>query len=298
MNEESRQIGGYTVELSNLDKGMFPEDGLTKRDLIAYYERIAERMLPYMKDRPLNMQRFPDGIGNEGFYEKKVPDYFPDWISVATVPVKESGENQQQVVCDRAATLVYLANQACITPHIWLSRSDELNQPDRLVFDLDPPEGSRDFAPVVKAAQRLREMLREYYLVPFVMTTGSRGLHVLVPLDGRADFDSVRAFARSLADKLAGQYPDDFTTEVRKDKREGRLFLDYLRNAYGQTAVTPYALRPLPGAPVATPLDWSELDEANLDSQSYHFGNIFRRLGQKVDPWQELEKHKAGIQMS
>jgi bifunctional non-homologous end joining protein LigD len=289
MSEATRQIDEHEVALSSLEKLMFPDDGLTKEDVIDYYERIASVMLPHMAGRPLSMQRFPDGIDDFGFYQKEAPDYFPDWITTADVTVLESGEVQPQVVVQDAATLVYLANQGTVTPHIWLSRVPELENPDRVIFDLDPPENSMDFAPVLAAAGALRSALRKAGLVPFVMTTGSQGLHVVAPLDGTADFDAARAFARKLAGELADLYPEDFTIETRKAGRGERLFLDYLRNAYAQTSVAPYALRARPGAPVATPLDWNELGRPDLTSQTYNLENIFRRLGQKEDPWRDIQ---------
>jgi bifunctional non-homologous end joining protein LigD len=291
----TREINGHTVKLSSPDKLLYPDDGLTKEDVIDYYDRIAPTMLPYMRGRPLNMQRFPDGIDEPGFYQKEVPDYFPDWIRRADVEVLETGEVQPQVVCDNVATLVYLANQGTITPHLWLSRAEHLTHPDRLIFDLDPPDGRDEFDRVIHAAQQLRIILRDHGLPSFVMTTGSKGLHVLVPLDGTADFDTSRDFARTIADRLAAQVPDEFTTETRINQRQGRVFLDYLRNAYGQTAVAPYALRPLPGAPVATPLEWSELSDPDIGPRRFHIGNIFRRLGQRSDPWDGLADQAVNL---
>lgn len=283
---------GRSLEISNPHKLYFPADDLTKGDLIAYYRRIAEVMLPHLRQRPIAMQRFPDGIEAEGFYQKEAPDYFPDWIERVPILVESQNEIQPQVVCNDAATLVYLVNQGCITPHAWLSRADNAYRPDRLIFDLDPPENEaeNDFDLVLAAAHALRQALTALDLTPFVMTTGSRGLHVVAPLDSSVDFDTVRAFARQVADRLAEQQPDKFTTETRKAKRNGRLFLDYLRNAYAQTAVAAYAVRPLPGAPVATPLDWDELNRSDLHAQRYNVRNIFQRLGQKADPWADIEQ--------
>lgn len=285
--------GHHEVEVTSLDKVMFPDAGLTKGDLIDYYHRIAETMLPHVERRPLTMHRFPNGIGEPGFYQKEAPDYFPNWIDRVAVEVEEDQEIQHQVVCNNPATLVYLANQACITPHVWLSRTDKLDCPDKLIFDLDPPGG--DFEMVRAAARALREMMQEVGLVPFVMTTGSKGLHVVAPLNRDTDFDAARAFARELAETLAGREPDRFTTETRKNKRRGRLFLDYLRNSYGQHGVAPYAVRAKPGAPIATPLDWDELANHDLHSQSYSMQNIFRRLGQKADPWRDIMGHARSL---
>jgi DNA ligase D-like protein (predicted polymerase) len=174
-----------------------------------------------------------------------VPEYFPEWIK--TVTVRKARGSVTHVVVDRAATLVYLADQACITPHVWLSRVDRPHHPDRLIFDLDP--SGRTFDPVVAAARALREVLEAIDLVPYLMTTGSRGLHVVVPLDRSADFDTARALAGHVAASVADQAPDRFTVEQRKEKRRGRVYLDTMRNACAQTAVAPYAVRALPGAP-------------------------------------------------
>jgi bifunctional non-homologous end joining protein LigD len=290
---EKIKVGSRTIEVANLDKVMFPDEGITQGALMDYYRRIAETMLPYMKGRPLTMQRFPDGIGDGGFYQKEAPDYFPDWIRRVSIEVKGEGQEQPQVICDDVATLVYLVDQGCITPHVWLSRADKLTHPDKLTFDLDPPDD--DFELVRSAAQSLREVLEGVGLLPFVMTTGSRGLHVVVPLDRSADFDTVRSFAKNLAGVLAEREADRLTTKVRKDKRGNRLFLDYLRNSYGQNTVAPYAVRAKPGAPVATPLDWDELSDSNLHSQTYTMQNIFRRLSQKEDPWKEMMRHARSL---
>jgi bifunctional non-homologous end joining protein LigD len=292
MSTKSFEADGRTVEIGNADKVLFPDAGITKSDLAGYYDRIADTMLPHLKGRPVTMQRFPEGIGEDGFYQKKAPDHFPDWIRRVSIEVEERDESQPQVVCDDAATLLYLVDQACITPHVWLSRADALQHPDRLIFDLDPP--SDDFAPVRFAARQLRDTLDEVGLAPFVMTTGSQGAHVVVPLDGAAPFDTVRAFAKDLAEVVAARHPERLTTAVRKNKRQGRLFLDYLRNSYAQNSVAPYAVRPLPGAPIATPLNWDELG-GDLHSQTYTLDNILRRMGQTDDPWADIQDEARAL---
>jgi bifunctional non-homologous end joining protein LigD len=281
---EKIEIGGHSIELSNTDKLLFPGDKISKGDVIDYYRRIAEVMLPYLEGRPLTMHRFPDGIEGEGFYQQAVSDYFPKWIE--QVKVKKEGGQVSHVVCNDAATLVYLANQACITPHAWLSRQDRLHHPDLMIFDLDPP--SDDFAPVREAALALRELLVEVGLEPFVKTTGSRGLHVTVPLDRSRDFDEVRALARQIAGVLVKRQPQRLTDEQRKEKRGQRVFVDTLRNSYGQTAVAPYALRAKPGAPIAVPLAWGELKEGKLHARSFNLKNIFRRVAPRKDPWRGI----------
>ncbi|WP_052850298.1 non-homologous end-joining DNA ligase [Streptomyces avicenniae] len=293
------QVGGRQVPLSNPDKEMFPEDGITKADLFAYYRAVARPMLTYVRDRPVSMERYPDGYEGKSFFHKDIPAHFPDWVHRQEVP-KEGG-SLTMAVCDDAPTLAYLANQACITPHIWLSRTESLDHPDRLVFDLDPPSGDEggtaraDFGTVRRAALDLRDLLGELGLHAVVMTTGSRGLHVLVPLDGHSDFDTVRAFARDVADTLAARRPDLLTTEIRKNRREGRLYLDTQRNAYAQTAVAPYAVRARPHAPVATPLTWDEVDDPGLGPRDWTLRTLPDRLADRGDPWSGLHRARRSL---
>ena len=280
------KFGRYTVETSNEEKLFFPDEEISKGDLIDYYQKIAEKLVPCVKERPLVMKRYPDGIKGESFFQKEIGDYFPDWIE--RVKVKKKGGTVTHVQCDNAATLVYLANQACIELHPWLSRSDKLHYPDQLIIDLDP--SGDDFSQAVFGARVLKELFDELDLKAFLKTTGSRGLHVLVPLNRRANFDKVREFAQDAAKLLAQRHSDKLTIEARKAKRRGRLLIDTARNAYAQTAVAPYAVRAKPGAPVATPLDWDEIGNKKLNSQSYNVRNIFRRLGRKTDPWKDLPR--------
>ena len=288
--KEAVRVGRRTVELSNLDKVLFPRARITKGQLVAYYHEVATFMLPYLVDRPVSMQRYPEGIDKEGFYQKSIGEYFPDWVD--RVKVKKEGGTVTHVVCQDAATLVYLANQACITPHVWLSRKDKLHHPDRLIFDLDPP--GDDFAVVRSTARALRETLEELGLASTVMTTGGRGLHVVVPLDRSAKFDDMRAFARDLAELLARRDPKRLTTEARKNKRRGRLFLDTMRNAYAQTAVPPFAVRAREGAPVAMPLDWDELG-GRLRGSTFHLKNALRRIEKAGDPWRGMARRARGL---
>ncbi|HEY7470728.1 MAG TPA: non-homologous end-joining DNA ligase [Gemmatimonadota bacterium] len=284
------RVGRRSIELSSLDKVLFPDAGVTKGDLVEHYRAVAGRMVPHLKGRPVSMQRYPSGIGGEGFYQKAAPDYFPEWIERVTV--SKAGGTVEHVVCNDAATLVYLANQNCITPHVWLSRADRPDHPDRLVFDLDPPRN--DFDVVRFAARALRELLEELGLDPFLMATGGRGLHLVVPLDRRADFDTTRGFARDVADLLAARHPDRLTTEVRKDKRRGRLFLDTMRNAYAQTAVPPWAVRARPGAPVAVPLGWAELSDPRVRGGSWNTRTVGKRLA-RDDPWRGMARRARSL---
>lgn len=288
--EGPRSYGGLKVELSNQNKVLFPRDGFTKGDIVDYYSRISSTMLPHMRGRPVVMVRYPDGLGGEGFFQKDASSYFPDWIRRVTVEKK--GGTVDHVVCEKEADLVYLANLACITPHIWLSREGNLDHPDRMILDMDPP--GRDFSLVRSAALMARDILEDVGLKPFVMTTGSRGLHVTVPLDREADFDEVRAFAQEVAEQMVRR-DDRFTTERSKADREGRLLVDTFRNSYAQTGVAPYALRAKDGAPVATPLDWKEVEAEWLGPQSFTLANIFERLDSKADPWKEIDRHAGSV---
>lgn len=285
--KEVIEVDGHEIGLSHTDKVLFPEAGLTKGDLIAYYRRIAPVMLPHLAGRPLSLQRYPDGIEAEGFMQKNASDYFPDWIERAAL-AKQDGEVRHVVARD-GATLVYLANQAALTLHVGLSRIDRIEQPDRLVIDLDPSDD--DFAKVKGAARRARQLLEALGLVPFAQTTGSSGLHVWVPLERKESFDEVRDFAGRVAQRLVADCPDELTTEQRKAARGERVFVDVARNAYGQTAAAPYTVRARPTAPVATPLAWDELGDRALTPQRYTIANLFRRLAQKPDPWRDIARH-------
>jgi bifunctional non-homologous end joining protein LigD len=286
------KVGKREVALSNRDKILFPDAGITKGDLINYYRAVADLMLPHIKDRALTLHRFPEGIDKEGFYQQNVSDYFPDWIARARLGKGEA--KTEHAVIKEAATLVYLANQAAIALHAWPARIDRPRHPDRMIFDLDPPDN--EFAAVRFAARLLHRVLAEELdLSCFVMTTGSRGLHVVVPLDRSSDTDEMVGFARALAKHVAERAPDRLTTELRKNKRRGRLFLDTTRNAWGQTGIAPYSVRAKPGAPIATPLEWKEVDDSRLTSARYHIKNISRRLSQRGDPWRGINRHAAKL---
>ena len=288
---EHLQVDGRRVELSRPDKLLFPGDGLTKRDLADYWQRVAPTALPHLRDRALTLRRFPDGIEGEGFFQKHAPDWCPDWVARATVSTAH-GDIEQVVAAD-AATLAWLAGQAALELHVALARTDDPAHPDRLVFDLDPSDD--DFAKVRRAAGLLLERLDALALPAFVQTTGSRGLHVVVPLARDHGFEETRDFAETLCGLLVGAEPDLLTLAQRRRDRGGRVYLDCLRNAHGQTAIAPYSPRALPGAPVATPLDRDELERADLHPRRFGIANLFRRLAQRECPWRNMDRHAAGL---
>jgi len=279
------------VKITRPDKILFPDDAITKGELIDYYRRVAPWILPQLRGRPLSMQRYPDGIDKPGFFQKAAAFYYPDWIRKVTV--QKVGGTVKHVVCDDEATLVYLANQACVTPHTWLSRADELHYPDQMIFDLDP--SGEDFAPVKAAAEALKRLLDELELPAFLKSTGSRGLHVAVPLKRRENFDSTRAFAREMAEAVVAADPERLTLEQRKNMRRGRVFLDTNRNAYAQTAAPAYAVRARRGAPVSTPLDWEELKKKDLRPDGVTIRTIFNRLEEIDDPWKNFWGHAVSL---
>lgn len=276
------------VDISNPDKELFT-DGITKLGLAKYYQSVAATMVPYLADRPISMQRFPDGIAASGFYEKKAPAHFPAWVD--TAKVETADDVQCQVVVNDQRSLVYLADQACITVHTWLSRARALDSPDQLMFDLDP--STEDVDAVRRATAMTGELLDQLGLTSFVKTTGSRGYHVVVPLRQRETFDETRAFARDVADVLVQRAPDLLTTEQRKAERGDKVYIDIARNGYGQTAVPPYAVRAKPGAPVSTPIEWYELDRVTPDE--FTINTIPNRLSRRGDAWHGMRRRAHGL---
>jgi bifunctional non-homologous end joining protein LigD len=294
---ESMDVGGIRVDLSHTDKVLFPgQEEITKGDLIEYYADVAGWMLPYLRDRPVAMARYPEGITRQRIFQKNVPDYFPDWITRAEV--KKQDGVLHHVICDKPATLVYLANQACIELHVFLSKVGGLDHPDQLVFDLDPPDAGH-FGEVRVAALQLRELLEDQLgLTSFVKTTGGKGLHVHVPLRSDGNFDAARGFARQVGGLLVTRIPDMATLEQRKDKRGSRLYVDVMRNAYAQTVVAPYVVRARPGAAVSVPLHWDELNDSTLEPGRFTLRTVRSRLAEldgAADPWADLTRHRYSL---
>lgn len=279
------KIGGKTFEVNNKNKIFYPDANYSKQNIMDYYEKIAPFMLSYIKNRPITMVRFPDGIDGKKFYQKDEPDYFPKWIKTQTIQKKEDGKTKY-VVCNDKATLVYLASQACLSSHIWTSQIDKIKKPDKLILDLDPSD--KNFETVKFAAKIIHDFFeQELKITPFVMTTGSRGLHIAISIKPEITFDKVLNLAQNMTKYLAAKHPNKLTTAARKNKRGDRLYLDVARNAFGQTSVSPYSLRSIKNAPVATPIEWKEL-KTLTSAQKYNLSSIFKRLAQKKDPWEDF----------
>jgi bifunctional non-homologous end joining protein LigD len=278
--------GRRTVEITRPSKPLFGTQ-ISKSELAHYYERVAPEMLSHIAGRPLNLERYPDGIDGHRIIQQHAASHFPRWITRARVPARQG--TVEHVVATEPATLIYLAGQACITFHAWLSRRDRPERPDRFIVDLDPSVVDPDA--VRRAAIEVGELLRELGLEPWAMTTGSRGYHVVVPLQRRAEFDDVRAFARDVALVAAGRDSQTFTVEQRKAKREQKILLDVMRNGYGLTSVAPYSVRPRPNAPVATPLHWDELTDASTRAGRWTLTSVVERLDREGDAWADIARH-------
>lgn len=276
-------VGGITVALTNQDRVVFPDSGITKGEVIAYYRAVADAMVPQLAGRPLTVERFTKGVDQGGFFQKHWQKHYPSWLDSAELGGKT---RVRYPVVDNPAGLVYLANQGGIAFHVWTSRKTTPHNPDLIVFDLDPPDGG--FAMVREVALLLRDVLGELSLEPFVKTTGSKGLHVVAPLDGKAPFDEVHSLCTDLAKLLASRGPELITTEFYKKDRKGRLFFDTMRNAPGATFVAAYSLRGKPMAPVSAPVTWKEVEDKALRPDGFTLRDVPARLDRLGDPWAKL----------
>jgi bifunctional non-homologous end joining protein LigD len=273
------------VEITHPGKVLFWRPKLTKRDLARHYQRVAEGMLPHVRGRPLALEAFPRGVDAPGYYMKSVPDHFPDWIATATV--SKRGGSLRQVLAEDAATLVYLAAQNVVTPHVWLSRVDRPREPDRLVLDFDPSAGA-GFAAVRAAAREAGARLSDAGLTPYAMVTGSRGVHVVCPLRRGPSFKAVHSYARAVAEAMVADDPRRLTLEWRRADRGARIYVDVNRINYAQHAVAPYGVRARPRGPVAMPIRWDELSSRRLRPDGWTIRNGADRLESEGDAWKGI----------
>jgi bifunctional non-homologous end joining protein LigD len=279
------------VVITHPEKVLFPEDGITKGELASYYETIAPVLLPHLRGRPITMERFPSGIGESGFWQKSVSKGFPDWLERVEVP-KKDGSVFHPLVRDTRA-LLWLANQNCITPHVWPSRVPHLRRPDLCVFDLDPSVEE----PVVlrRAVLALHDLLDELGLPSWVKSSGVKGFHVVVPLDDRSGFGEVERFARRVAAVLVGRDPEHLTQEFSKAARGGRIFVDTGRNGHGATFAAAYAVRAQPGAPVSAPCTWDEIERAQVLPRTFTLRKMPARVARVGDPWSDLSRQTYSL---
>ncbi len=293
--ETTVDVGGRPVKLTNQDKVLFPNDGYTKGDLVAYYRAVAPVILPYLRDNPLTMERYPDGIDvTRGIWEKQLPKYAPDWVNRATI-APSTGEPRKvtYVVCDDEATLVWIANLAAITLHIWYSRVATIDVPDVILLDLDPGERC-PLARLAKVALAFREQLGSIGIVPAVKTTGGMGLHVIVPLEPRYDYEVAKGFSELVARRVHTVLPKDTTLERTIARRPDDLvYLDWVQVGKGKTYVAPFSVRARDEAPVSMPLAWSDVEamrrkrapETTREMRRWSIKNVPRLVAEHGDPW-------------
>jgi bifunctional non-homologous end joining protein LigD len=276
--------------ISHPDKLLFPDDGITKGELAAYYEAVAPLLLPHVRGRPVTMERFPSGIRHKGFVQKDVSKGYPAWLERVEVP-KQGGVVHHPLIDDQRA-LAWVANQNCITPHVWTSRVPRLYQPDLCVFDLDPdPDpAAADARRLQRATLAVRDVLAEAGLRAWVKTSGSKGFHIVAPLDGQAGFETVMALADAVGRRLVARSPDELTLEFLKADRGGRIFVDIGRNQYSATMACAYAVRPRAGAPVSAPCTWEEVAEGRVQPASFRLRTMAERVAAVGDLWAGMEE--------
>lgn len=288
---DSIKINNRTISLSNLNKIWFPRSKITKGQIVTYYAQIAKYQIALVKNHLFTMQRYPDGIKGEAFYQKNANDYFPSWIKTKSV-TKNEGGTVNYVIATNEQTIVYLVNQATLTLHYWLSKQTNLHVPDRIIFDLDP--SVNNFKRVKAAALLIKKICEDLKLPCYAMTTGSRGIHIYIPLKPGHTFEQVDIVTSFIARKMIEKQPKEFTLEVRKEKRGTKIFIDTLRNRYNATAVVPYSVRAYEKAPVAMPIWWDEIN-AKLTAQTFTIDNAYEHLKKVGNPWKSMSKKAVSL---
>ena len=283
------------MAISHPEKVLFPDDGITKGELCAYYEAVAPLMVPHISGRPVTMERHPAGIGKKGFIQKDVSKGFPEWLERVEVERREAkeGGGVHYALANDARSLVWMANQNSITPHVWTSRVPHLERPDLCVFDLDPPDD--ESKAVAAGALRVRELLEELGLPCFAKTSGSKGFHVVVPLTDDADFPTTWRFAHGAGAVLVKRHPQLFTQEFIKADRAGRIFVDTGRNAPGATCAAVYAVRPRAGAPVSAPCTWPEIERSLVGPRTFTLRTMPARIAEVGDLWRDLGREPRSL---
>src|SRR5438093_116844 len=281
------QVCKRKIELSNLTKVLYPDDHIVKAELIEYYLKIAPTILAHVKGRPLSLVRYPDGIGGESFFQKNRPDWAPDWLEHVTL----GEEKKDYVIATEEASLVWLANLACIELHQMHSRAPHFDKPDYIAYDFDPPE-TFTFPQVVELALEFKDHLESFGYHPFVKTTGRKGLHIVTPIEPKWEFHKVFEAAKAVAQPFVESHGAALTLQIKKDYRQGKVLLDIYRNRQSQTIVAAYSVRGLPGAPVSTPLQWEELDSIE-SPKAFDLHSVTQMLTKNVSTWEEIDAFAA-----
>ena len=277
--------------ITHPEKVLFPDDGITKGDLAAYYEALAPVMLPHLRDRPITMERYPAGIGKQGFWQKDVSKGFPAWLERVAVP-KKDGVVHHPIVTD-TRSLLWITNQNTITQHVWTSRAPDVDYPDICVFDLDP--SADDVASVRAAAIGLRDLLAELGLPSWIKTSGSKGFHIVVPLDGESKMGQVERFANGVGKLFVSHAPDHLTQEFNKVDRRGRIYVDTGRNGYSATFAAAYTVRAKPGAPVSAPCTWEEVERGKVEPRTFTLRNMPARVAKVGDVWADMRRRGRSL---
>jgi bifunctional non-homologous end joining protein LigD len=277
--------------ITHPDKLIFPDDGITKGDLATYYEAIAPVMLPHLVGRPVTMERYQAGIGNKGFWQKDVSKGFPEWLQRVEVP-KKGGVVHHAIVTD-LRSLLWVTNQNTVTQHVWTSRVPDLDHPDICVFDLDPSEDDPDA--VRAAAIALRGLLDELTLPSWIKTTGSKGFHIVVPLDGKTPVKTVARFANTVGTLFVKRAPDRLTQEFSKADRRGRIYVDTGRNGYSATFAAAYTVRAKRGAPVSAPCTWEEVERGDVEPQTFTIRSMAARVHNVGDVWHDMRRRRRSL---
>jgi len=276
------RFGDRSLTLTHLDKPFWPDDGISKRDLLTYYLRVAPHLLPHLKDRPMVLRRYPNGVQDDGFFMKQAPAHRPAWVE--TVAIRQRSRRADFVLVQDLPTLLWVVNLGCIDLNPWHARADDLERPDLLYFDLDPGDAA-PFAKVREGALVLRDALEALGMPAYVRTTGSRGLHVAVPIERGPVQADVWSFSKALARELGGRHPQLFTVDYALARRPpDRVLIDHKQNARGQTLASIYSVRPRPRAPVSTPLTWREVAR-DVAIEDFRLDNVLRRLARRGDLW-------------
>jgi bifunctional non-homologous end joining protein LigD len=279
---------------THLDKIFWPKEGFTKGDVIRYYDRVADVILPYLRNRPMVLNRHPNGIRGASFFQKNVdPKHLPPFVKTIAVRARSTGRNVHYVICNNKRTLLYLANLGCIEMHPWNSRVATIKQPDFLSLDLDP--GGNPFSDIVSVARTVRKVVEEAGGHCLVKTSGKTGIHVIVPLRARHDFAEVRGVAKVIARLVNRQLPKLTTRRPNAGRHSRKIYIDYVRNSFSQTLAAPYSLRAFPAATVSTPLEWRELSKGMRPSR-YTLRTIFRRLNREGDIWRSSFRSSVNLE--
>lgn len=294
-NDFYLKMGETSLHLTNQNKIFFPDDGITKGDLVNYYNSVSAFILPYLKDRPQSMNRFPNGIKGASFYQKDVDrEKVPSWLKTEKIYSESNDKYIDYLLCNDEATLLYMANLGCIELNPWNSTIKKIDKPDWAVIDLDPAKN--DFKEVVKTALTVKEIMDELETESYCKTSGASGLHIYIPLGAKYGYDSVKLFSELIANKVVARLPKTTSVVRTLEKRGNKIYIDFLQNRKGQTLASPYSVRPRPGATVSTPLEWGEVNE-KLSPSQFTIKNTLKRLDKKGDLWKPVLGKGANLEM-